>query len=179
MCSPICYAVALIINSYLFFTVFASLKYFHFQMGQKSQGRFASSLWPLVILQLGFLVFIQATQVQILDRELRSLLGTAYCCLSEIISIMAGNTKCPAHGSHFSRSFWWYLGTQPGQLRVSRGQDLPPHGRDSCPRLWRTSWPPNFVEFTSNSFLIFCLYWYPPCRCFGLFKLMQFLIGLN
>ena len=73
--------------------------------GEKEQGRFASSLWPLVILQLGFLVFIQATQVQILDRELRSLLGTAYCCLSEIISIMAGNTKCPAHSSHFSRSF--------------------------------------------------------------------------
>ena len=87
------------------FTVFASLKYFHFQAGKNSQGCFASSLWSLVIQQLGFLVFIQATQVQILDRELRSLLGTAYYCLSEIISIMAGNTKCPAHGSHFSRSF--------------------------------------------------------------------------
>ena len=34
--------------------------------------------------QLGFLVFTQATQVQFLGRELRSLFRTAHCCLSEI-----------------------------------------------------------------------------------------------
>lgn len=53
--------------------------------GEKSQGRFASSLWPLVVSGLGTLVFIQATQVQFLSRELRFLFRTAHCCLSKIM----------------------------------------------------------------------------------------------
>ena len=43
-------------------------------------------LYPLVVWWLGFLVFIQATQVQFLGRELRSFSRTAHCCLSKITS---------------------------------------------------------------------------------------------
>ena len=44
----------------------------HFPLGTKIQGKLASSLYPLLVWWLGFLVFIQATQVQVLGRELRS-----------------------------------------------------------------------------------------------------------
>ena len=43
-------------------------------------------LYPLVVWWLGFLVFIQAIQVQFLGRELRSFSRTAHCCLSKITS---------------------------------------------------------------------------------------------
>lgn len=41
-------------------------------MRAKSQGKFASNLQPLMVWWLGFLIFIQATQVQFLGRKLRS-----------------------------------------------------------------------------------------------------------
>ena len=42
----------------------------HFSLGAKIKGKLASSLQPLLVCWLGFLVFIQATQVQFLGREL-------------------------------------------------------------------------------------------------------------
>ena len=81
MCSPIHCAVSLIINAVPVFYSFCLLETFLLSMGVRARGTLllASSPW-----WLGFLVFIQATQVQFLGRELRPLFRTADRCLSEI-----------------------------------------------------------------------------------------------
>ena len=71
MLAHLLWCCALIINFVPACTVFASMRN-EFLSGGKSQGKFASNLYPLLIWWLGFLVFIQGTQVQFLVRKLRS-----------------------------------------------------------------------------------------------------------
>ena len=72
VCSPTCCgAVSLIINFVPAFTVLVSMRN-EFLSGGKSQGKFASNIYCLLIWWLGFLVFIQGIQVQFLVKELRS-----------------------------------------------------------------------------------------------------------
>ena len=71
--SPSCgCAISQILNIVPAFTVFASVRK-GFPLGAKIQGKTTFSLQPLQVWwRLGFLVFIHATQVQFLGRELRS-----------------------------------------------------------------------------------------------------------
>ena len=81
------YRLCCVCNNGLHICIYTSclLKIVLVSNGEKTQGHFASSLWPLVVSWSGILVFIQATQVQFLSRELRFLFRTAHCCLSKIM----------------------------------------------------------------------------------------------
>ena len=60
-----------------------------FLSGGKSQEKFASNLYPLLIWWLGFLVFIQGTQGQFLVRELRSYFLRLLTAASKISSVQS------------------------------------------------------------------------------------------
>ena len=62
--------LSLIITFVLAFTVSASVIN-AFPLGAKLQGKTPPNLYPLLVWWLGFLVFIQAIQVQFLGRKLR------------------------------------------------------------------------------------------------------------
>ena len=80
-------AVSIIMGFIYVFYTSCLLKIVLVSNGGKTQGHFASSLWPLVVSWLGVLVFIQATQVQFLSRELRFLFRNTHCSLSKIMSM--------------------------------------------------------------------------------------------
>ena len=55
-----------------------------FPLRAKIQGKLASSLQHLLVWWVEFLVFIQASQIQFLVRELRSHFTPTPCCFAEI-----------------------------------------------------------------------------------------------
>ena len=69
----------------------------HFSVGEKIQGKIASSFKPLLGLVVRIPGFIQATQVQSLGRKLRSLLKPLLTAASLRSLLCAGSGKPRAH----------------------------------------------------------------------------------